>query len=717
MNKDNGRKLMRAVAVAWLPFVLSSQPVSVPANDLDRAAAGSDTSSYRHRRPPITFTDIAKRPSSGISYRRTRSKHDALWSKLRSQPVVPIFDFPAFAPVRSRGAPGVAVFDYDRDGDLDLYVPNGPGSPNSLYSNQLAQGKGLTFVDVAKSAGVTATDRDSTGVCYGDIDNDGDYDLYVLSQAAANKLYVNNGNRTFTDVASRSDAVGKSTYSTACSMGDVNADGLLDIVIANTNESWNNAFAPTVHNELLLNKGNGLFQDVSEESGITRLAGFPPEQAGAAALTWAIAMVDYDLDSDIDILMGDDLSAHPVGGNSGTPGFVHVMQNDGTGHFQDVTVEAGMNILGAWMGFSFGDINSDGHLDMFVTNIGDYMNAEYFPYELGDRSSRWFLGQADSTFIKEEIVNTNANVFGWGTVMVDYDNDGDTDIAYHGSMDGGPLIDASNPGLILANDGKGNMTVDKAALAASGHSRRNVQGVARGDLDNDGFVDLISVSNFDIPASVPLVRYTTQWGSVMDDTAYFVPTFTPIGPLQFIWAGYQFDDGTLSIDINDGGNGNGAVCVDLLGTVGVLPGSRSNRDGVGATVRFTPKGGKTAMSPVVAGDSYASQSSLSAHFGLGRAKRGTVDVLWPGGTRNRLYDVKEGERIRFPEIPCSYSDQRRHDKRRHFSEYNRCVSTSLRKLADKGMLDRHMERRLYTSAILAFLSSADEDDDDRGHHR
>jgi enediyne biosynthesis protein E4 len=710
MSKGHGRKLVRAVAAACLPLVLSSQPANVAASDLDRSAADSDASHSRHQRP-ITFTDIAKSPRSGISYHRTPSKHDALWSKLRSQAVVPIFDFPAFAPIRSRGVPGVAVFDYDHDGDLDIYVPNGPGSPNSLYANQLAQGKGLTFVDVAAAAGVTATDRDSTGVCYGDIDNDGDDDLYVLSQAAANKLFINKGDGTFVDVAGRSDAVGKSTYSTACSMGDVNGDGLLDIVIANTSETWNTAFSPTVHNQLLRNEGGHRFKDISAESGITQLAGFPPEQAGAAGLTWAIAMVDYDLDGDIDILTGDDLSAHPVGGNNGTPGYVHIMRNDGTGHYKDMTVEAGLNILGAWMGFSFGDINADGHLDMFVTNIGDYMNAEYFPYQLGERSSRWFLGQADSTFVKEEITNTNANVFGWGTVMFDYDNDGDTDIAYHGSMDGGPLIDASNPGIILENDGTPNMTVNKAALKASGHDRRNVQGVARGDLNNDGFVDLVSVSNFDIPASVPLVRYSHQWGSPMDDTAFFVPTFTPVGPLQFTWAGYQFDDGTLSIDINNGGNGNGAVSVDLVGTVGLLPGSRSNRDGVGATVSFTPKGGKTAMSPVVAGDSYASQNSLSSHFGLGKARRGTVEVLWPGGTRNRLYDVKEGERIRFPEIPCSYSDSVNQGRRQHFREYNRCVATSLHKLVERGMLDWHMEKRLYTSAIIAFL------DEGRQSHR
>lgn len=707
MDKDHhGRKLMLAIAAACLPLVAATAATDASASDLEQTAADNDRHRFRHHRSRITFTDIAKRASSGIDYRRTRSRHDALWSRLRSQPVVPIFDFPSFAPVRSRGVPGVAVWDYDRDGDLDIYVTNGPGSPNSLYASQLAQGKGLKFVDVAAQAGVTATEQDSTGVCYGDTDNDGDHDLYVLGLGEHKKLFANNGNGTFTDITARSEAGGKPAYSTACSMGDVNGDGLLDIVIANTNGSWDNAFAPTEHNELLLNRGNNLFEDVSEESGITQLAGFLPEQAGAAGLTWAIAMADYDLDSDIDILMADDQSAHPVGGTTGTPGFVHIMQNDGSGRFKDVTVEAGLNINGAWMGFAFGDLNSDGRLDMYVTNIGDYMNAEYFPYTIGDRASRWFLGQSDGTFLKEEINNTNATAFGWGTVMTDYDNDGDTDIVYHGSMDGGPLIDASNPGIFLTNDGNGNMTVDKAALAASGHGRRNVQGVAAGDLNKDGYIDLVSVSNFDIPESVPLVRYSNQWGSPLDDTAFFVPSFTPVGPLQFTWSGYTFDDGTLSIDVNRGRNRNGSVSVDLLGTVGMVQGGRSNRDGVGATVSFTPKRGKTAMRPVLAGDSYASQNALSSHFGLGRAKSGTVDVLWPGGTRNRLYDVREGENVRLPEIPCSYSADWR-----GFSDYHRCVSKSLQKLASRGVLDRRTEQRLYVSAVRAYFAARARDDD------
>jgi len=657
----------------------------------------------------IRFTDIATRPDSGIHYHRTRSKNDALWDKLRSKPVVTLMDFGSGAPVRSRGTPGVAVLDYDRDGDLDIFVTNGPGSPNSLFSSQLMETGELKFVDVAKAAGVDSPDLDSTGVCYGDIDNDGDYDLFVVSAGGGSKLFVNNGDKTFSDVSVPSLVDGRQPYSVGCSMGDVNGDGLLDIVIANTTQSWDYPASPTVHNQLLLNKGNHVFEDVSEESGITKLTGFALDQANAAGLTWGVAMVDYDQDGDMDIILAQDQAVYIVGGTGGVPGMVHIFQNDGTGHFKDVGMEAGTNIPGAWMGLAFGDINSDGIMDMFVTNMGDYINSEYFPYKLGDLATRWFLGQPDHTFVKEEVSGSNATAFGWGTVMSDVDNDGDTDIVFLGGMDGGPLVDASNPGLILMNDGNGNMTLDKRPLHRDAHRHRDVQGLAQGDFNNDGFIDLVSVSDFDIPDTVPLQRYTAQYGSVLDDTAFFAPTFTQLAPGQFTWAGYEMTDGSLAIDMNNAASRNGSVKVDLMGTVGMVKGGQSNRDGVGAIVRFTPRHGKTAMHPVTAGDSYASQSALTAHFGLGKAKKGTVDVMWTGGTRNRLYGVREGETVLIPEIPCSYTSQWS-----GMNAYRRCVTGALRELKRKNAVTDDMRHRLYDSAMRAYVSNLEGTDSSAG---
>lgn len=647
----------------------------------------------------IEYTNIVEFSGSDVDYRRTPSLHHVYWYAFVLQHVISKFEFATEGPIKSRGAPGVALFDYDRDGDTDIYVTNGPGTPNSLYSNQSVESNSLHFIDVAKSAGVAATLMDSTGVCYGDTDNDGDYDLYVLGAGFKNRLYINNADGTFTYKRPANDAGIRVSYSASCSMGDVNGDALLDIVVANTQRSWMDPHEPTEPNQLLINKGKNEFKDYSKESGILQVVEFPDEQFLVPGLTWAISLVDYDLDADVDIIMADAQSNFPVEGLNGVKGRIRVLKNDGHGHFKDVTVESGLDINGNWNGLSFGDLNSDGYMDFFATNTGDYTKAEFFPYELGELASRPFFGLPGLPFATLDIDYSDATVFGWGTVMADYDNDGDTDVVYAGGADGGPMVDASNPGVILENDGNGYLTVNTAPLADLKYTRRNVQGLAKGDLNKDGFIDLVSVANFDIPESVPLFNYSVEWGSVFDDKAYFVPTFTPVGPKTFYWNGYLFDYGTLSIDINSANNKNGAVAIDLLGTAGVLQGSLSNRDGIGAIVSFTPDGGRTTMQPITAGESYASQSELTAHFGLGEARKGTVEVLWPGGTRNRFYGLKEGERIVLPEIPCSYTDDWSHT-----GEYVKCVRDSLQELVAEGLVDRRAKLNILRSAIKAYRS-------------
>ena len=654
----------------------------------------------------VSFHDIATDPASGIDYRRTESPNrDRLWDELKAQPVFEFSQLP-LVPLKSRGAPGVAVFDYDNDGDLDIYVTNGPGTANSLYANQLNDSGALTFIDKAIDAGVAATKSDGNGVCFGDIDNDGDHDLYVLTAGTSNHLFENRGNGRFKEITRRSGTAAGPLYPTACSMGDVNGDGLLDIVIANSSTTWDNRiavisepFALNVHNQLFVNAGSNTFTDVSETSGIQNLAGFPPAAAGAAGNSLAIAMVDYDLDGDTDIIVVDDQGAVPDSTVGGVDrGLIHVMRNDGTGQFTDVTVEAGTNLFGAWMGLSFGDLNSDGQLDMFVTNGGDYMRTNFpDPYQLGSYASRWLLGQADGTFTDPGVGQLVSSAFGWGTVMFDYDNDSDTDIIYHGGLDVGPFVENSNPGLILQNDGDGNFVYDDMALVNStDHARRIVQGVAAGDLNADGFLDLVSVSNFDIPKAEPLIPFFRQWGSPLDAYATFYPSFTPVAT-GWVWNGVDPDDGTLSVEINSG-NGNNWVAVDLIGTVGITKRASVNRDGIGATVTFTPEGGKPVMRPVIGGASYASQNSLTAHFGLGEtAKHGTVDILWPSGTRNRLYRLGASEHFTYPEIPCSYDADWR-----NMRQYIRCVRKSLKEIKRAGIISGKQYYRLLFSAYAAY---------------
>ena len=665
----------------------------------------------------VTYHDVAKDPGSGIGYRRGESPRDTLFDALKAQPVLPFSDAPLI-PMKSHGAPGVAVFDYDGDGDQDIYVTNGPGIANSLYSNQLAESGFLSFVDVAFEANVAAVDLDGSGVCFGDIDNDGDKDLYVLGTGMPNRLFENQGDGTFTEITASSATGGGDLSPSGCSMGDVNGDGLLDIVVANTWRSWDDriaifdAFGNIDHNQLFVNRGDNVFAEVGEASGLHDLAGLSPGLEGSPGITWSTAMVDYDQDGDIDIIMVDDQGEvlDPAHGGFDR-GLIHIMRNDGTGKFTDVNVDTGMNHVGAWMSLSFGDLNSDGYMDIFVSNLGDYMFTlvpRPFPYELGSFASRWFLGQADGTFSDPGVGGLIATPFGWGGIMADYDNDGDTDIIYHGGLDVGPFVEASNPGVVLKNDGRANFQYDQNALSGStNHSRRNVQGVAGGDLNNDGYVDVVSVSSFDLSEDMPLIPYDVAYGSANDASAFFFPSFTPVSSTEFVWNGMEPVDGTLSVEISSADNGNHWASVELMGTVGITSGGKVNRDGIGAVVSFTPKGGKSVMRPVLGGASYASQDSLVVNLGLGKAHKGTVEILWPGGVRNRFYGLRASERLVLPEIPCSYDGAWRS---KH--AYKRCVKKALKELSRAGIIKKRLKRRLMKSAMRAFRKNGH----GHGHH-
>ncbi|MCA9774345.1 MAG: CRTAC1 family protein, partial [Myxococcales bacterium] len=603
---------------------------------------------------------------------------------------------------------------YDGDGDLDLYVTNGPGAPNSLLSNQLRETGALTFVDVALAAGVDATDQDSAGTCFGDIDNDGDPDLVVLGTDDANRLYENRGDGTFADITARGDIGRRRTVSTSCSFGDVNGDGLLDLVVANYYTDWSTQrvlwqvpFAESVHNELFLNEGGGAFRDESAASGIETLAGFPAEGAGAAGLTWAIAMVDYDLDGDVDILEADDQGGIPPPALGGPArGFLHLFRNDGTGRFEDVAHQAGVAETGGWMGLSFGDFNCDGALDFFATNFGDFAFSVVgtVPPTPGALASRWFLGGPGGHFTDPGVGALVTTPFGWGTVAEDFDNDGDTDVLYHGGLDNTAIIELSNPGVFLRNDGcSAEFVYDPVPLASStNHTRRVVHGVAAGDLDQDGFVDVVSVSNENAPeATVGLRPFPADFGSPFDGVARLGEVMPAVlFPLLWQWREPVLDLGTLSIEINRP-NGNHWIAVELIGSAGLLPEGRANRDGIGAVVTVTPAGAKASMRPVVGGASYASQDSLAANFGLGDALTATIEVLWPGGARNRLDAVPADRVVTFPEIPCSFRDSGL-----TLGAYRNCVTQAIGALVAAGRMPPGAADAFLDSAVAAYLEDS-----------
>ena len=644
----------------------------------------------------VTFTDIADDP--GLSYGRVASARDALAQQLyqaAAQQPIGMPDLLGF-PTRTRGLPGVAVLDYDRDGDLDIFVTNGPGAANSLFSNQLVETGHIGFLDKAAAAGVEATAMDSAGTCFGDIDNDGDDDLFVVADAGAHKLYENLGDGTFADISGGAGLSGNTISGVSCAMGDIDNDGLLDIAIVHSfvydtlQPIFMEPYALNQPTELFHNDGGNTFSDVSVSSGVTTNDGFP---AGAAGISWAVSFVDHDQDGDVDLIVAEDQGGIPVAAQGGVDrGFIQLFNNDGSGHF----TATASGTPGSWMGLSHADFNCDGRLDLFGSNFGDYLMPMLgIPYTLGDQASSWLLGTASGGLAQQPVGDLVSTAFGWGTAAHDYDNDGDTDIAYHGGIDMHLLVGKSNPGIMLVNDGNANFSMDTAAFDAD-HARRNVQGVAAGDLDGDGFVDIVSVSNQDFPAPIPLVPYPLDYGSDLDGTASFIPRFYQVSPGQFLYSGLQFPNGGLAVELNDG-NANKSLTVRLVGTAGITSHGSVNRSGIGATVTVKPKGKAAAIKPIIGGGSYLSQDALATVFGLGSSKRATIEVLWPGGVKNRLYRAKKGKTIVFPEIPCSYDDTSM-----SFPQYVGCVLTSLHQAKAAGLINKHQKFRFAFSAIRAW---------------
>jgi len=661
----------------------------------------------------VTFGDIALGGGAGINYVSVPSpriaNRDAIiaMSPIPFPPVELIRLRSEMSPQKGTGAPGVAIFDYDGDGDQDIYVTNSYGANNSLFQNQLAQTGQTTFIDVGAASGAGLQDQDSSGVCYGDIDNDGDEDLYVVGTGddvnetlyaptgTVNHLLENNGDGTFTDITDTAGVAGDGRHAIACSFADFDNDGFLDVTVGNTYDDWgmriptfrNVEYPGLEHNYVFHNNGDKTFTNVSATDGIENVSNMTN-----AAFTWAIAATDLDLDGDADILCADNQGG-PSTQRSEERGWLRFFQNDGSGNFTDVTVAKHLDIEGGWMGLSFGDVNCDGNMDFFATNLG---------YSRAGADSRWILGQSDGTFVDPgrgpDIV---ASPFGWGTSMLDYDNDGDPDIIYHGSVDVLTAVIADNIGVLFQNKGvcSGQFRWDDQAVLED-HRTRTVNGVAIGDLNNDGFDDIVSVSNMNFVPQYyyPQILLTGPRGGPFDNVARVeISWTTAIVPQHWYFLDTQYQPGNLAVELNSADNGNHSAQIETLGGKDLVTGGTVNRSGIGANVFFTPDGGPTTIRPVVGGASYASQDSKVITFGLGQADEGTAEVLWPGGVRNRLYDVHAGEHLVLPEIPCSYDGSWGNR-----GLYQACVMQALNGYKDAGLLTDAQRNRLRDSALQAF---------------
>lgn len=469
------------------------------------------------------------------------------------------------------GLPGAAMFDYDNDGDLDIYVANGFPFPNRLLKND---GQG-NFTDVAKQAGVDGT-RESHGVATADIDNDGDLDIFVANNKE-NYLYLNNGDGTFTDIA-KSAGVTSSYFSSTVAFADIDNDGYVDIYVGGADVEHGQGTG-----ELYRNNGDLTFTNVTKQTGT------------ASTYSWSVGFCDYDNDGDQDLFTANDQGISKPG--EWSP--IRLFRNDGNLRFTDVTRPAGLGLTGSWMGLAFGDYDQDGDLDFFATNLGGSFILDKQEYDLHG----FFRNNGNGTFTNiAEQLGLASYEFGWGTAFLDFDNDGDLDLYYVGNF---VMLHAyTNPGHLFINNGNATFTESTEkygvkAVTSSGVPTISV-GVATGDVNNDGHVDI----------------FVTNAGRA-DRPGY---------PLLFT---EKFDD-------------NNWIRVKLEGTT-------SNRAGIGAKVRVTANG-KTQVQEVASGASSFSQNSLWLTFGLGKnIHPEKIEILWPSGIVQTLESITANQTLEIRE--------------------------------------------------------------------
>jgi len=498
---------------------------------------------------------------------------------------------------------GVAFYDYDNDGWLDIFLVNGTrleGFPAGTEptSHLFRNNRDGTFTDVTAKAGVAHSGW-GQGVCVGDYDNDGWDDLYI-TYYGKNVLYHNNGDGTFTDVSQKAGVAGKGTrWNTGCAFVDYDRDGRLDLFVANYID-LDLATAPVPEsgpclyksvmvacgppglqggkNILYHNNGDGTFTDVSEASGILNANG----TYGLGVLT-----ADFDNDGWPDIYVANDSTASAL------------YQNKKNGKFQDIAIEAGCALSPdgkpqAGMGVSAADYDLDGNLDIVKTNFA------------GDTPSLYHnQGRAnfeDTTFTAG--LGAHTQYLGWGCGFFDMDNDGWADILIcNGHVY--PEVEQlkteagyAQRKLLYQNLHNGHFA-DVSFQAGPGISEPSPsRGAAFGDFDNDGDIDVVVNTVNDYP--------------------------------QLLRCDSKLD--------------NNWIKVRTIGT-------KSNRSGIGARLMcVTHPPGETKphqqIDEVRSGGGYFSQNDLRVHFGLGKAEK--VDVLevrWPSGQVDTLKDIKANQLI------------------------------------------------------------------------
>ncbi len=530
-------------------------------------SSGFASPAQQSSNPGFKFTDVTA--SAGIQFRHNSG---AFGGK--------------FLP-ETLGA-GCAFLDYDADGWQDLLLINGMDwrghkrgrSTLQLYRNN----RNGTFSDVTRSAGLDVV-MYGMGVAIGDYNNDGFPDIFITC-VGENRLFRNTGKGTFVDATKASGLGGRQAFSTSALWFDFDRDGLLDLFVCNY-VKWSpehdvfcsldgkhkSYCTPEAYRGetcwLLHNRGNGTFEDVTATSGIF----------DSSSKSLGVAMLDYDQDGWPDVLVANDTQPNKL---------YHNLRN---GTFKDVAVEAGIAFSAegkarAGMGVDVADFDNSGAAGVAITNFDNEMIGLY-------RASGG--GNYADVAAQSGVGLPSKNTLGFGCVFLDADLDGGLDLAVvNGHIDDTVRnvrnVGYAQPPQLFLNNGKGSFR-DVAAEVGGGFGDPKVgRGLAYGDFDRDGDLDLLMTTN----------------------------------------------NGPAYLYRNDQLAGNRSIRFHLVGT-------KSNRDAIGAAVKIF-HGGMSQSRLVKGGSSYLSQSELPITFGLG--KRDKIDRLviqWPSGKAEEYKDLAAGK--------------------------------------------------------------------------